>query len=82
MIILKVITSEGIIKYIQLWNKIFRGKTKLSKESVSRIKIFTEKFVPPDQNFQEQNSSDGQLKYNSTIFVYHTKEFVPPKQKN
>ena len=43
------ITLEGIIKYIQLWNKIFSGGTKLLEKIVPGTKIFTKKFVPQSE---------------------------------
>ena len=42
----------------QSWNNFFRSRTKFSKKIVPGIKFFTENFVPPNQNFPEQNSSD------------------------
>ena len=48
----RFITSEGIIKHI------FGFGTKFSDKIVYETKFFTKNFVPPDQNFQEQNSSD------------------------
>ena len=45
-----------------MWNKIFRGGTKFSEKIVPGTKIFTENFVPPEQFFPDQNSSDSSLK--------------------
>ena len=48
-------TVEGIIMYIKIFSG--EGQTFFLK-IVPGTKIFTENFVPPDQTFLEQNSSD------------------------
>ena len=41
-----------------MWNKISGEEQNFQKKIVPGTKIFTENFVPPEQFFPEQNSSD------------------------